>query len=278
MLQAKDFTEAIHTLGIQNACVEVHSSFRAFGRRVDSGADTVLDAFTSEGCSVLVFAYTTGQFELPPPDGFQQRHPARNAWGDYAHFASESHPNPRVYTPGCTDIMRADLGLIPYTLVNRPGRARGRHPLNSFAAIGPCAEELVREQTPEDVFAPLRKLCELDGYLLLMGVGLNRATLLHYAENVAGRAPFLRWAKDENGMTIPCRIGSCSGGFPRLDEIAAPIERRVTVGDSLWRCFPARELVALCAAAIRANPDITRCGNPACARCDDAIAGGPAAM
>jgi len=274
VLQAKDFTEAIHNLGIENACVEVHSSFRSFGAQVDGGADTALDAFTEAGCSVLVFAYTTGQFELLPPEGAQQRI-SRNAWGDYDHFQSESVPSPRIYTPDCTDIMREDLGLIPYTLVNRPGRARGNHPLNSFAAIGPCAETLVAEQTAEDVFAPLRRLCELDGYVLLMGVSLNRATILHYAENVAGRAPFIRWAKNAQGETIPCRIGSCSSGFPKLDPIAAPIERQVTVGNSLWRCFPARALVALCAAEMRANPAITRCGNPACPRCADAIAGGP---
>jgi len=269
-LHTEDFATAIRTLGIQNACVEVHSSFRSFGTHVEGGADTVLNAFTSENCSVLVFAYTTEQFEVVPPAGAL---PRQNAWNGMAQFPKEE--DARIYTPACTDIMRADLGLIPYTIVNRPDRARGYHPLNSFAAIGPQADVLVGGQTPTDVFAPVQKLCELDGYVLLMGVGLNRATILHYAENVAGRAPFIRWAKDMYGETIPCRIGSCSNGFPKLDPIVAPIERQVMVGDSLWRCYPARALVQLCADAMRADPDITRCGNPDCPRCPDAIAGGP---
>ena len=270
-LQQKDFTAAIRALGIQNKCVEVHSSFKSFGAQVDGGADAVIDAFVGAGCTFLIFAYTTAHYGVYPP---MHLRPRQNAV-DYAQFNETDFPSPRIYTTESTEITRDELGLLPYTVVQRPDRLRSASPLNSFAAIGPMADMLMREQTAIDVFAPLRTLCEQDGYVLLMGVDLTRATIIHYAEQLAGRAPFVRWAKNAQGETEICHIGSCSSGFNQLEKKLAHIEMRTIVGDSLWRCFPARKMVELCVEAIQANPEITRCATPGCARCEDAIAGGP---
>jgi hypothetical protein len=42
-----------------------------------------------------------------------------------------------------------------------------------------------------------------------------------------------------------------------------------------WRAFQARQTVLVAAAALRADPEITRCSDPSYLRCRDAIAGGP---
>jgi hypothetical protein len=47
------------------------------------------------------------------------------------------------------------------------------------------------------------------------------------------------------------------------------------VGTSRWRLFDAGTLVRTAADAIREHPEITRCDEPECIECDDAIAGGP---
>ena len=65
-----------------------------------------------------------------------------------------------VYAPDAPDIDRADMGAIPAAVLAMPGRVRGNHPLCSFAAIGPLADELVAAQQPLHVFAPLRALAE----------------------------------------------------------------------------------------------------------------------
>ena len=271
-IQQSDFTAAIRALGLQNKCVEVHSSFKSFGNHVEGGADAVIDAFTQEGATFLIFAYTTAHYAVYPPKHLR---PRQNAVGDYSQFDKTEFPAPRIYTTDSTDITRDELGLIPYTVVHRPDRIRSASPLNSFAAIGTQANELTRTQTAIDVFAPLRRLCELDGYVLLMGVDLTRATIIHFAEQIAGRAPFVRWAKNAQGETEICHIGSWSSGFNRLADKLASIEKRVTVGDSLWRCFPAQKMVNICAAAIAETPEITHCSTSDCARCNDAILGGP---
>jgi len=271
-LQQSDFTAAIRALGIQNKCIEVHASFKSFGTHVEGGAPTVINAFLQEGCTYLAFAYTTAHYAVYPPIHLR---PRQNAVGDYSQFNEADFPPPRIYTVASTEITLDELGLLPHTVVHMPERKRSASPLNSFAAVGPLADELVRTQTAADVFAPLRRLCELDGVVVLMGVTLTRATIIHFAEQVAGRAPFVRWAKNAQGETEICHIGSCSSGFDRLQKALAGIETRVTVGDSIWRCYPARRMVDICAAAIAADPEITRCDTPNCARCEDAIAGGP---
>ncbi len=109
-----------------------------------------------------------------------------------------------------------------------------------------------------------------------MGVGLTTLTLLHLAEVIAGRRPFIRWSRAPDGRPARVRAGECSKGFERLAPALAPIERVVEVGQSRWRVYDdAREVVARAADAIRDDPSITRCANPSCLECADAIAGGP---
>jgi aminoglycoside 3-N-acetyltransferase len=180
-----------------------------------------------------------------------------------------------IYTSATNEI-DPYMGAVACSVVMRPGRARGAHPLNSFAAVGREAEALVAEQQPLDVYAPLRALANRGGFVLLMGVGLTSLTLLHFAEARAGRELFRRWAKAPSGDVIEVQTGSCSAGFDAFEPVLAPLARETTLGASRWRVYPARETVEKAAQAIRANPQMTHCGDETCARCRDAIAGGPA--
>jgi aminoglycoside N3'-acetyltransferase len=134
---------------------------------------------------------------------------------------------------------------------------------------------VVAGQVPLDVYAPLRAVAEAGGAVVCMGVGLTRVTLLHLAERQAGRTLFRRWANDRRGRPTMVEVGGCSDGFERLGAALAPVERRLTVGSSAWRVFPAAEMLRLATEAIRAEPAITHCADPACDRCEDAIRGGP---
>lgn len=145
--------------------------------------------------------------------------------------------------------------------------------MGSFAAVGPVARDLIVDDGL-DVFGPLRALARLDGWVVLMGVGLNRMTLLHLAEVGAGRRPFIRWVNGPDEEPIRIGAGECSEGFPNLEPALAELVRTGRVGDSVWRAYPAARTVEAAAAAIRANPEITHCGRD-CLDCRDAMAGGP---
>jgi aminoglycoside 3-N-acetyltransferase len=167
------------------------------------------------------------------------------------------------------------MGAIPAAVLATPGRARGAHPLNSFAAAGTMAAALVGQQAPLRVYAPLDALIETGGEVVLMGVDLRRLTLLHLAEQRAGRTLFRRWAAGPDGRTLEAEIGSCSNGFERLAPALDPVTREAVVGASRWRLLPAGAAADAACAAIRADPSITHCADAACERCNDVLAGGP---
>lgn len=235
---------------------------------VDGGADTVVAAFVEEGCTLLVPTFAASIFAIAPPEGMR---PDRNGLNYEAALASPGAEH--VFTPASNDVSLS-MGAIPAAVLARRGRVRGDHPLCSFAAIGPDAALLVGGQRPLDVYAPLRLLGARDGAVLLIGVGLERLTLIHLAEEQAGRALFRRWANAPDGRPMEVEIGGCSDGFSRFEPILGLLGRETLVGESRWRAFPARATVDAAEAAIRSDPAITHCGSADC-RCSDAIAGGP---
>lgn len=257
---------ALGELSLSGRALCVHSSLRTFGH-VEGGADTVVSALLAEGCTVLVPTFSYG-FGIAPPPGSR---PAQNGW-DYGKKV-ESPGAGRLFV-SATNEVDADMGVVPAAVLARANRARGRHPLDSFAGLGPLADALVSGQTPLDVYAPLRALASVGGWIVLMGVGLERLTLLHAAEQRAGRRLFRRWA---NGLGGPEEVecGGCSEGFGSLEPALSSLARRARVGASPWVAYPAAETLDAAAAAIRADPEITRCGRSGCDGCADAVAGGP---
>jgi aminoglycoside 3-N-acetyltransferase len=270
-IMADDLTAAVEELAPADRPLMVHVSLRSFGAPIAGGADTLLDALLTRGRTVLVPAFTEPQFGLPAPAALR---PARNGI-DYAKFPAEPLlPEGTAYTPGC-ELINAGLGVFPATLIKRGGAVRGDHPLNSFAAFGPQAEELIAAQSPADVYGPIRELAARGGRIILIGVGLNRMTAIHLAEQQSGRRLFLRWAKATDGRVSMFEVGSCSEGFPRLESVLRQYARPAVIGNSLWRAFPARQVLDSASTAMREDEGITRCGDSDCLLCRDSIAGGP---
>jgi len=264
---AADVQSALRSLGLSEHCLCVHSSLRSFGW-VEGGAQTVVDSVLAEGCTLLVPTFT--EFQVSPPPHLR---PARNGW-NYAQGTAAEEDAGVVYSCEMTEVAEEDMGATPAAVLRMPQRIRGNHPLCSFAAVGPLAEELIRGQAPLDVNAPLRVLAEAGGFVVLMGVGLEAMTLLHLAEQRAGRVLFRRWANGSGGQVIEVETGGCSDGFHKMQDLLSPLNREARVGDSRWQVFPAVDALEVASEAIRRDPAITHCGVSPC-RCDDAVQGGP---
>ena len=97
------------------------------------------------------------------------------------------------FDPATTEVA-ADLGIVAGTFWRLPGVVRSKHPF-AFAATGPRAEEIVADPLPLPPHipaSPVGRVHELDGQVLLLGVGHDADTTLHLAELMADvpyRAP-----------------------------------------------------------------------------------------
>ncbi|MDO5602673.1 MAG: AAC(3) family N-acetyltransferase [Oscillospiraceae bacterium] len=271
MLTQQDVKNAVKALGLSHQEIALHTSLRSFDEKLENGPETLYHAFLDEGCTLLVPTFSYDYLETPPA----AYRPAQNAC-DYTRYPPDGGPHTTdIFTPDSKLVTTSDMGAFSAYLLRQPGSVRGRHPINSFTAAGPYARQLTAQQSVVDVYAPFRQLCADGGYLLLVGVGLTRATIIHYAEQLAGRSLFVFWAKDEAGAVKPILGGGCSEGFENLAAAVRRLETKAVVGGSLWRCFPAAPFVEACASAVKACPSITHCADPACPRCRDALKGGP---
>ena len=78
------------------------------------------------------------------------------------------------------------LGAIPECFRTWPGTVRSYHPISSVCANGPSSREITKEHSlafSEAGDTPYEKLYHLNASILLLGVGFNRCTALHFAES-----------------------------------------------------------------------------------------------
>jgi aminoglycoside 3-N-acetyltransferase len=214
-------------LGMTNGqLVVVHSSLSNIGY-VLGGAQTVvralLDTIRSEGTLVMP-AFSP---EVSDPANWSD-HDFRD---DELKAAQEEVP---TFDPAVTP---TSMGAIAEGFRTWPGVVRSAHPQVSVAARGPLADRII---SPHELAwaqgngSPFHRLYDLNAKLLLLGVGFNRATMLHYAESLVphGRQKTRRIPIDQDGKRIwasaPDAGDHLNTHFPLVGEQFLPAGRAST--------------------------------------------------
>ena len=146
------------------------------------------------------------------------------------------------------------MGAICESFRNWPNTLRSNHPVESVCARGVEAPGIVSEHPlafSEGPGGPFEKLHNLDCRILLLGVGFNRCTALHFAESLVDRRRLktLRFPVLDNGrrtwVEVPNVADDDSTHFPAVGEAYATAEgvRRGRIGDAPSMLFPMRSLV-----------------------------------
>ncbi len=181
-------------------------------------------------------------------------------------------------TPSCNNGMLAD------TLWKRPDAHRSDHPAYSVAAVGARAGEMIRNhpiEQPVGEGSPLHRLVQQDGYVLLLGVGQEKNSLVHTAEALCGVGytvvPFKEsWGRNvrvktaQGEVLIPQKeFSGCSLGFPVLEPVLREkgVLRTGLVGEAASQFFRAQDLVSTVFELLRKQPDFLLCHRPECEAC-----------
>ena len=175
-----------------------------------------------------------------------------------------------------------DLGATADLFWRQPGVVRSDH-LQAFAAIGPRAAAVVKTALPlppHKPDSPVGRVHDLDGQVLLLGVGHDADTSLHLAEILAG-VPYsipLHCTVLRNGK--PVRIDyrendHCCLRFALADGWlrARGLQAEGPVGHGQARLFRAQDVVGLAVEALRQSPLLfLHDAADGCADCDKARA------
>lgn len=255
MLTYADLKTSFLSLGLTGKPVIAHASLKAFGW-IEGGATTLLYALLDSTAALIMptFTYKT---MITPEVGPPNNGLTYGAEGDLNKMAEPF-----------TKDLPADpsMGIVPETLRQFQNARRTAHPIQSFTGVR--AEALLKTQTMDDHLAPIEALAGQGGWALLLGVDHTVNTSIHYAEKLAGRRQFTRWA------LLPDRIIECPG-FPGdsagFNAIALDIEkdtRSIRAGNALVQAVPLDRLFAAVLDRIKQDPLALLCQRVDCERCN----------
>ncbi len=232
----------------------VHTSLGAFDD-VRGGAETLLGALLFLHPRLMAPTHTYKTM-LTPEEG-----PENNG------MAYGSHTGENLMAEFFSAAMPADklMGILPETLRKHPQAKRSSHPILSFAGIG--VEQALLAQTLADPLAPIGKISEEDGWVLLLGVNHTVNTSIHYAEKLVGRRQFIRWALTEDGVVECPGFPGCSLGFEQAAPALESITRRSSIGPAQIRALPLQPMFTIIQDLILQDPSALLCDDPTCERC-----------
>ena len=146
------------------------------------------------------------------------------------------------------------MGAIPECFRTWPGTMRSNHPLESVCARGPLAHEITKEHPlafSEGPGSPFEKLYERDSRVLLLGVGFNRCTALHFAESLVEKRRTMKNRVQllDGGRCVWAEVPNVADDndthFPIIGEqyVSLGKARRGSIGVAQSVLFPIRDLV-----------------------------------
>ena len=176
------------------------------------------------------------------------------------------------------------MGIVADTFWRQPGVVRTDSP-HAFAAAGPHAPAITRDQPvdiPHGPDSPVGRVHELDGQVLLLGVGHDANTTLHLAENLAGVRYRLQAMATVMvaGRVTRCHyeeVDHCCENFSLMDRWldAAGLQRRGPVGQGEARLARSRDLVRVAVGHLQEDETVFLHPPGICGECDEARASLP---
>lgn len=176
---------------------------------------------------------------------------------------SMSDDDDRPFDPQSTPCL--EMGVVADTFWRMPNVLRSDSP-HAFAAFGPEAARITADHpldVPHGLNSPVGRVYDLDGQIVMLGIGHDANTTIHLAEALAG----VRYRRRKSVTIIqagqPTRyyygeIDHCCDNFNLVDQWleAEGGQRRGRVGHGEGRLASSRNVVATVGARLRANETV----------------------
>ena len=246
MVLKQDILEALEKVGVcRGQVLMVHTSLSSLGY-VCGGAQVVIEALLEAvGREGTIMMPAQSWKNLDPATGVHWEVP-ESCWP----LIRENWP---AYDKNITPTNT--MGAVAEMFRQWPGAVRSDHPARSVAAWGKEAAWLTADHDLSNIFgdgSPVGKLYELDGLVLLMGVGYDKNTSLHLADVRAaypGKHNCLEHsAVMENGRRVWKDYETIFVDGEDFSDIGTAFEKACTVrkaslGNGTLRLMKQRELV-----------------------------------
>jgi aminoglycoside N3'-acetyltransferase len=184
----------------------------------------------------------------------------------------DEHPFDPAQTP-C-----AGMGIVADTFWRMPGVLRSDSP-HAFAAFGLRAAEITAAHpldVPHGLDSPPGRVYEMDGQVLLLGVGHDANTTIHVAENMSGARYFrpMHVTILEGGRPVRFdyrELDHCCENFALMDEWLGERQRRGVVGNGEARLMRSRDVVDAAMLRLQQHELTFLHDEGECEECDDAL-------
>jgi len=252
----EDIKQAFRQIGLTpGKTVMVHCSLSSLGY-VCGGAQVVIEALTE--------TVTESGTIMMPSQSWKNLDPASGVhWEEPENWWPMIRENWPAYDKRITPTNT--MGAVAEMFRQWPGTLRSDHPARSVAAWGKFAQYLTEGHDLSNIFgdgSPIGKLYELDGYVLLIGVGYDKNTSLHLADARATypgkHTVFESSAIMENGRRVWKTYETLYVDGADFEDIGRAFESEcevstVSLGNGAIRLMRQRDLVDFAVKWIEAN-------------------------
>jgi aminoglycoside 3-N-acetyltransferase len=256
MVSYHDLIKTFRSFGFRRETPIITHIGRNLSLKVNGGISTFMGALLTTVDNILLPAFTYSTMVVPhqgPPDNAMEygTHDAQNA-----HAAIFTHTLPsECGNQDAIDILKAF-----------PAVYRSAHPIFSFYGLG--LDIALLNQTPQDPYFPIRKMRDLNGWVLLADAGQPHNFSIHFAEMLAGRKQFTRWALTMHGAAECPYFPGCPDGFHKLDFYLHDELRNVRVNELQLSAAPLQTMINTTIALIKEDPFALLCNKLDCAKCN----------
>ena len=256
MISYRDISTGMQDLGLDRSTpILAHISLANLGE-VKGGLSTVMGALLATVDNVMMPTFTFSTMVIPEsgPDNNLMIYGSGRETNLKAEVFSHSLPSD------------APDSEAPEALRSYPGVFRSNHPVFSFTGLG--LDVVLVNHPADDLYLPIAELRKLDGWVLLMGADPSANFSVHYAEKLAGRKQFTRWALSADGIQEIPHYPGCSAGFHKLNFYLQEELHTVRVADTFWHAIKLDTLLKVAVALINEDAFALLCNTINCPRCN----------